>query len=156
MEGTRWKESLIYCSHFRAKKQVTCYQIRGTICDAQGPNLGTPKSEGPKFAGWLPDTWHAHMYAGAYYDIYIYIQKGTPPGPTKYMSRNLCYTRHKVNDLSLIIFFLVEIFFYLVFFGSGSVHLVRRGGQQETIYIFIYFFLLPPQTFFLLPPPDCE
>ena len=48
-------------------------------------------------------------------------QKGTPPGPTKYISRNLCYTRQKVNDLSLI--FLVDILFYLVFCPGSRVQL---------------------------------
>jgi len=27
----------------------------------------------------------------------VFMQKGTPPGPTKYMSRILCYTRHKTK-----------------------------------------------------------
>ena len=40
----------------------------------------------------------------------------------------------------------MEIFFYVVFFGLGSVHLVRGGEQKKTeTYIYIY----------LLSPPNC-
>ena len=85
------------------------------------------------------------MYAGAYYDIYIYIQKGTPPGPTKYMSRNLCYTRHKVNDLISLCFFLVEIFFCLIFFWFRVRSFGEEGGGAN-IYIYMYIYFFPPQT----------
>ena len=37
------------------------------------------------------------------YYIILYYQKGTPPGPTKYIARNLCYT-YIIFDIYINIF----------------------------------------------------
>jgi hypothetical protein len=74
---------------------------------------------------------------------YDWKQKGTPPGPTKHIAKKLCFTRHIINDISLItLFWWRWDIFYLVFFGLGS--FIWRGGG-EIIYIYI-FLLSPPQT----------
>ena len=76
-------------------------------------------------------------FSPTYGYLYIYIhRKGTSPGPTKFMSRNLCYTRHKVNDLSL--FFLWRYLFYLVFFWFRVRSFGEEGGANIYIYMYVY------------------
>jgi hypothetical protein len=63
--------------------------------------------------------------------FYNVFQKGTPPGPTKYIARNFCYTRHKVNDLSLI-FFGGYIYIYAsLFFGGFRVRLFDKEEWEK-------------------------
>ena len=68
-------------------------------------------------------------------------QKGTPPGPTKYISRNLCYTRHKVNDFSLV-FFGGDIFLFNFFWFRVRSFGEEGGGANIYIYVYIFF---PPR-----------